>query len=236
MPRLLSFYFRFVMTNSRIIHKEIDYIVMKKSSSNRPSKDINILEIGPGQSKHYEKSFANQGVKVNLTLMDPFPKAILKKIVGINKLVIKKGIAPTGLKLFKTNEFDLVICSHVIEHLEKSQGYLLLYEIDRIAEYSSIISTPNGFAWQPPGEDNPFNAHLSSWTPKELKNLNWNLIYGTVGLKYFFGPGAKPLPIRRTFSRVLGVLYLVFQRFPNFCWAFIAVKRVKNHRTLFMDS
>jgi hypothetical protein len=233
MLRLLNFYYRFVITNRKIICDELDYIKNKINSSN-PFLFINILEIGPGQSEHYKKSFGDYAANVNLTLIDAFPKGISKKIEGFNKVVIKKGIVPLDLSMFKTNEFDLVICSHVIEHLTKSQGYLLLYEINRIAKYSSIITTPNGFAWQPPGKDNPYNAHLSAWTPKELKKLNWNLTYGSVGPKYFFGPSAKPIPTSRTMLTILGILYLVFQRFPNFCWAFTAIKREKNPQTQFM--
>jgi len=131
------------------------------------------------------------------------------------------------LSIFKTYEFDLVICSHVIEHLTESQGNLLLYEIDRLAKYSSTITTPNGFAWHPPGKDNPYNPHLSAWKPKELKKLNWNLILGSVEPKYFFGPSTKPIPTSRTLLRIHRILYLVFQRFPNFYWAFSAIKREK---------
>lgn len=171
---------------------------------------------------------------MNLTLIDAFPKGISKKIEDFNKVVIKKGIVALDLSMFKTNEFDLVICSHVIEHLTKSQGYLLLYEINHIAKYSSTITTPNGFAWQLPGKDNPYNAHLSAWTPKELRKLNWNLTYGSVGPKYSFGPSVKPIPTSRTLLTILGILYLVFQRFPNFCWAFTAIKKEKNHQTQFI--
>lgn len=220
------------MSDSKLTHNEINYVLKKSGASSNST--INILEIGPGRSDHYLKNYTYGAAKINLTLIDAFPEGLSQNIPHHIKVVIKKGVAPADLNMFKADEFDLVICKHVIEHLDKSSGYLLLYEIDRIAKYSSMVTTPMGFVWQVPGNDNPYNAHLSGWTPSELKRLNWNSIYGQTGPKYFFGPGAEPIVMNRGLLRILGFLYPVFQRFPNMCFAFTAIKREKNYRTNFL--
>ncbi len=141
-----------------------------------------------------------------------------------------RGHAPSDLAVFGDSVFDVVVCKNVIEHLPKHDGYLLLYEIDRICKFSSVLYTPNGFSWQPPSSNASFNAHLSGWTPRELKQLGWISQKGHVGLKSFFGPYAT-LRIKSSFIlKFLGLSYPFLQFIPRFCYAFSAVKRLKNAR------
>jgi hypothetical protein len=71
----------------------------------------------------------------------------------------------------------------LIEHLSREDGYKLLYEVDRISAFASLIFTPNGFVWQPPTEKNSFDAHLSGWTPSEFRRMGWSKLKGHGGSK-----------------------------------------------------
>lgn len=71
-----------------------------------------------------------------------------------------------------------------------------------------------------------YNAHLSSWTPHELKECGYFEQFGEVGPKSVFGPGAAAkFKINNFLGMSLGILYPLFQRFPNFMYAFSALKR-----------
>ena len=191
---------------------------------------ISFLEIGPGPSLDWQKFIGVHAEKVEVTLMEATPELLKEDEFENFSVSFFSGHAPSGLAVFGYNEFDLVVCKNVIEHLPKHEGYLLLYEIDRICKFSSVLYTPNSFTWQPSSTNAPFNAHLSGWTPRELKHLGWSFQRGHVGLKPFFGPYAT-LKIKSSFFlKFLGLCYPLVQLFPWFCYTFSAVKRTKNLR------
>lgn len=190
---------------------------------------IKVLEIGPGELDFYNDRYKIDDISINLTMIDANPISINTRS---QKIIIKifKGLIPTDLSKFKDKSFDLVVCSHVIEHLSKENGYLLMYELDRLTKFVSIISTPNGFSWQTPinsrGKVDWYNAHLSAWIPSELKKCGYTQQFGEVGPKFIFGPGAGPkIRINYLIGFLLGVSYPIFQRFPNSTFAFSAIKR-----------
>jgi len=218
-------------SKTKVINKELFLIHRKKLSlgSNLP---VSVLEIGPGERNLFNLRYVNSKFKVNLSLIDAVPNLISSSIPKSLNSKIYKGVVPKDLKQFQDKSFEIVICSHVIEHLKKEDGYLLMYELDRITKYVSVISTPNGFAWQTPldknGKNDPFNAHVSGWTPKELKQCGYLEQFGEVGPKLIFGPGAaSKFNQSRTVAIILGIMYPIFQLFPNFCFAFTSIKRHK---------
>jgi ubiquinone/menaquinone biosynthesis C-methylase UbiE len=75
---------------------------------------------------------------------------------------------------FKDKQFDLTLCIDVLEHLPKYTGIKLIKEMQRISKMIIII-TPN---WKcPQGEinGNPFQRHISKWSPNELKKLGFKV-------------------------------------------------------------
>ena len=193
---------------------------------------VRILEIGPGPSHEWIEYLKLNPTKSHITLFDASPELLGKVNSEDFNAEYIEGIAPRDLTQFKTNSFDIVICKNVIEHMSKDDGYKLLYEIDRISRFSSVIFTPNGFVWQPPSFNAPFNAHLSGWNPRELKELGWDNLTGHVGLKICFGPYAVPKFTSKFIQKLLGISYPFQQKFPNYCFAFSAVKQGKNARVL----
>jgi phospholipid N-methyltransferase len=208
---------------SKLVNNEISSILKRQDK-------ISFLEIGPGPSLDWQKFIGEHAEKVEVTLMEATPDLIKKDEWENFTVSFFRGHAPSDLAVFGDNVFDLVVCKNVIEHLPKHEGYLLLYEIDRICKFSSVLFTPNSFTWQPSSPNAPFNAHLSGWTPRELKQLGWSSQKGHVGLKSLFGPFAT-LKIESPFLlKFSGLSYPLAQLFPRFCYAFSAVKRLKNAR------
>jgi hypothetical protein len=223
------FVYRFVkfFQVSRIIAKELEVL----SNEIEPDKIIRVLDIGAGPAKYWNDKvlldfFCKR--KVEITLFDATEESGLaspSELISVSKIV---GIAPNDLDTFGDSEFDLVIALDLIEHLTKEDGYSLLYQLDRLALKSSLIFTPNGFVWQPPSLNNPFNAHISAWKPRELRQLGWKQQYGNVGFSFFVGPYGL-LKYNSRVINLLNTLALPIVRFfPSLGFSFTAIKRQKN--------
>lgn len=199
------------------------------------SRPLRILDLGAG-SAHY---WANpkiyqflQNTSSKLTLVDASADIALDPRLDMENIDSIIGILPKALKAMKEDSYDVVVCLDLIEHLSKESGYKLLYEIDRICQFTSVIYTPNGFVWQPPSANNEFNAHISSWLPKELKKLGWHIQRGHVGLRFLIGPYAIPKKQANShiFLELLALARISCFRLPNSSFAFSAVKRAKSPR------
>lgn len=90
-------------------------------------------------------------------------------------------------KLAAEDSFDVVFLLDVLEHLPKHQGWSLLYDINRIAKHGIGITVPNGFDWQPPAPENPFQAHISEWNYRDLRLAQMTKVIGSHGLKILSG-------------------------------------------------
>ena len=141
----MSKYFSYVKKLSDLVCNEI----MKMDSG-----EINILDIGCGPSNMWEnisnKLTADIRKRIKLTMFDAEVSLLANLNLGFNQISKVKGFAPTDLAKFKDDQFNFILCFNVIEHISKSNGYLLLYQMDRISSQSKMIYTPNGFVYNPP--------------------------------------------------------------------------------------
>jgi hypothetical protein len=71
----------------------------------------------------------------------------------------------------------------MIEHLPKSDGSLLLYEMNRIARKAFAISCPNGSRWQPPSSTHKLQAHISGRSYREFRSMGVSRIRTYHGLR-----------------------------------------------------
>lgn len=197
------------------------------------SSEIRILDIGAGSAWYWEEILdrfpENQ---ISLALMDAIEikgNLLTEPRHEINRIV---GQVPEGLTITPDDHYDIVLAFDLIEHLSKESGYLLLYEIDRICTHTNIIFTPNGFVWQPPSVNNPFNAHISGWRPSEFRKLGFNKIQGHTGLRILRGAYAQPKTwIKSWFLLEIDALATILVwKIPRFAFSFTAVKRTKNSR------
>jgi SAM-dependent methyltransferase len=186
---------------------------LKRISSSMESP-VKVLDVGCGNGWYWTTGRLGNLVDSKVIELHILDAAVPPKSLSLISKV-HQGIAPETLARFSTNEFDFVTTFDLIEHFPKHLGYQLLYEIDRIASKGSSVFTPNGFVWQPGSENNPFNAHLSGWTSKELSRLGWDKQYSTSGLRLLHGPYGKlkinpvnKLSIGINFlSHVLGIMH-----------------------------
>src|SRR5690606_33728320 len=77
---------------------------------------------------------------------------------------------------FKANSFDTVLCSHVIEHLHKKDGFQLINQINIIASKQIIIITPVGLIPVSAHHGNSWEEHKSGWAPVDLESLGYRCI------------------------------------------------------------
>lgn len=104
---------------------------------------------------------------------------------------------------FKNKSVDFLICSEVIEHLEKDKGKLFLKEVDRVMKTGgrAIITTPNINMETQVGDK---DAHHSRWNTGDFQAFNYKVI--GVGLRISHGYGesyTKPvLALSHTFTFV----------------------------------
>jgi SAM-dependent methyltransferase len=217
--------------------------LLRLKSKNLGSKSpIEILDVGSSSGEIWKQVASDgwlksKGIYLEVTLFDANAQAYDKatQAEGLT-LVFFSGIAPVDLRKFGSETFDLVTAFDIIEHLPKDQGYHLLYELNRLSA-TSVIRCPNGFVWQPPFESNPFQAHVSSWTARELKGLGWNKQYGESGLKWLVGIGTIPhwitsqSSLRRRFSfleRVpLALSQLLLFKAPGLMAEVVSIRRTR---------
>lgn len=86
-----------------------------------------------------------------------------------------------------TQEFEVVTCIEVIEHLEWNAGQKLLDELERIGS-RVIVTTPNILFQQNEYDGNSFQRHLSQWRPSDFRRRGY-VVYGTGSLNV--GHGVK---------------------------------------------
>ena len=235
MNSLPEFSFRHLNTPQSMLAQELWSWVEKN-----PGEHLRILDCGSGSGNMWTVGRLGEFVKANsqrlsVSLLDAAsPEAKLDPAIFVNVV----GNLPQALSSIPDDSFDVVLAFDVIEHLEKSNGYLLLYEMDRVGRDCQIIFTPTGFLWQPPSRNNPHNAHISGWFPRELRLLGWKRQTGLMGFKWLMAPyGAQRFSSRSKIASVLLDLGMrlsqVFARpFPSLAHSFFAVKKSKNPRLL----
>ena len=210
-------------------------------ASKNPGKPVMVLDVGGGIGGVWcqldtEGWLRRNSVQLEVIVFDAIqPLDPVKS--GNLALSWRRGIAPDDLELVASDSMDLVTALDVIEHLPKHDGYLFLYHLDRISK-TSFIRTPTGFLWQPPFRGNPYQAHISSWTPKELKSLGWSRQFGEGGPRLLIGIGTVPKWVYsesrfRANFRLLERFAIYMGRvltplIPSWSVEFVAIKRIKN--------
>jgi hypothetical protein len=195
---------------------------------------LTVLDLGAGNGNYWRTGKLGELVSIKnirVTCLD-----INYKKNENGNIVYITGNVPASLDLFTENSFNLVIAFDLLEHLTKSDGYLTLYGMQRICSNACVAFTPNGFSWQPPSDNNKFNAHISSYTVQDFKSFGFKKIHGMVSLKQLIGPYSLPknntTRVRREIIALFGIL--VF-KLPNLGYSIFTVflktksyKRINN--------
>ncbi|MCL4544111.1 MAG: class I SAM-dependent methyltransferase [Chloroflexi bacterium] len=97
--------------------------------------------------------------------------------------------AATIGRVFREKSVDTVVALDLIEHFDKSDGAILLREMERIARQRVVVLVPNGYVVQDRRvvAANPWMEHLSAWSPEEFESLGYR-VAGWSGWRGFAGP------------------------------------------------
>ncbi len=108
------------------------------------------------------------------------------------------------------SEYDVVTCCHVIEHLSREDGDLLLRRLEKMARYMVYIETPNGFREQV-AEMVP-QRHLSGWFPHDFASRGYT-VFGS-GIKGARGSYGAAQVVSESVTRCLerATQWSVFRR------------------------
>lgn len=127
---------------------------------------------------------------------------------------------------FKEKSFDVVLCMHVIEHLERDMGYEVIKMFEKIAKKKIIMGIPNK-ARTPSyyiEEGELRTGHRSYWSAKNLSSLGYKVI-PTDGIKCFENINARRA-FRKFFlvRKMIQMQEIICKFFPEISVNFIAIK------------
>ncbi len=152
--------------------------------------ELRVLDVGSGEGRLWSRLAPDVRRRLQITGVDADPmwRDPEQRRLFVESII--QGSAPDVLSTIESESFDVVTAYDLIEHMDRSSGYRLLYEMERIARRRCLVFTPNGMVWQPPAPNNPFNAHVSGWYPRDFVDFGWRTVYGCVGLRSNYGPYA----------------------------------------------
>jgi len=91
-------------------------------------------------------------------------------------------LSVTETAVFLDDSYDIVICTDVVEHLEREAALKLLYECTRVCRRTAIVYTPITFRnnQQPDGGawglgDNDYQLHRCIVTKEELERAGYKV-------------------------------------------------------------
>jgi glycosyltransferase involved in cell wall biosynthesis len=76
---------------------------------------------------------------------------------------------------FGPGTFDFVLCSEVLEHLQRREAEGVIAEMEGIARRQVVITVPTGHCHQVEYDGNPYQAHHSSWMPEDFRRLGYTV-------------------------------------------------------------
>lgn len=140
-----------------------------------------VLDVGSGEGSvlqwldKYEFSDNITSVEISQSGVDKLKARSMKSVKAIHLF--------DGYKLpFDDNSFDLVMCSHVIEHVEHPR--LLLREIKRVSKYQ-IMEVPIDFSYKVDQKVKHFldYGHINIYTPQTFRFLLLSEGFEVLGYK-----------------------------------------------------
>jgi len=134
------------------------------------SKTVTMLDLGCGDGTATNRLNLPSGFEI--TGVD-----IFKKYLEIAKtLRIYQKLNHSDIKKYNPrSKFDVVVASHVLEHLNKKDGLKFIRKLENIAQNRVIIATPIGQFPQEDIDKNKYQIHKSTWDVEEMKNLGYKV-------------------------------------------------------------
>jgi ubiquinone/menaquinone biosynthesis C-methylase UbiE len=200
------------------------WIIRRKLDKNVYS----VLDVGCGKGQPMKLlSSSKRFYRVGADLFKPF---IIK--AKHEKIHDEYVLCDVRFLPFKPRSFDLVLCLHIIEHLQKSDGLRLIEQIERISRVQIIVVTPVGFIPFLPLDgdynENPLQEHRSGWIQTEFIERGYEVrgqglraIYGEYGLAHKFSKHIRYLTYIVSY-----LLEPITYFFPNLAVYVVCVKKL----------
>lgn len=186
-------------------------IIIRKLQSLGDLSKLKVLDIGSGKISIFQKINISHKFK-KLTMLD----IILNKSKKIHNIEKIKSTIDKMDNYFNSGEFDVVSAFDVVEHLDKKKSLELIKKMKKITSKMIILITPNGFLFQPPAPDNPYQEHKCGYSHEELNNLGFNT-EGIIGPKF----------LRKEFHNLKSPKFLTF--IINLFFIFFTRKLLKKY-------
>ncbi len=178
-----------------------------------------VLDLGCGCNSPIQH--CNVPFSVGVDLFEPYLEESKKK--AIHSEYIKADMREVE---FESKSFDAVLCSEVLEHLIKEDGYELIEKMAKWARNKVIITTPNGYLWQDGFADNPLQEHKSSWRVEDFQQLGFK-VKGLGGWKKLRGyKGFIKYRPASFWGFISGLSQKITSRYPKFSFRLYAVKEI----------
>ncbi len=165
-----------------------------------------------------------------------------KKIVGVDlfKKYIKEAkaadlhdeyvLSDIRKMKFAANSYDIVLASHVIEHLPFKDTKKFVKDLERIAKKQVIIATPIGQMNHPAVDNNKLQIHLSHFYPEDFEKMGYQVL--KYGRKSILGEKGVVHKVKSRFLRqliflahiMISPLFYLYQ--PTADYYFVAYKKI----------
>lgn len=192
-----------------------------------------VLDLGCGQGKPMAmiKFWRKIKYAVGVDLYKPYIKEA--KEYGLHDKYIISDVRKLE---FKSKSFDLVLASHILEHLSKKDGWKLLEKMEKIAKKQVIVATPIGKQYQPMYDDNILQEHQSCFFPEEFEKRGYKII--KYGMRWLLDEHSNGLvhkfknPILRKIIYALNfIITPIYYLFPKVCdYSFVAYKNFETQK------
>lgn len=161
-----------------------------------------VLDLGCGDGKIMKD--LSEGEDWEITGVDIHKESVnqAKKIRVYNRLIVADVVDAVRNFIKNRRKFDVVFCSQMLEHLDKSRGEELLRLAEKISLKRVIITTPQGFVRQAKEyiDENPYQKHKSGWSRQDFVSRGYK-VYG-LGFRLIWSEEGLARDRRSSFSGV----------------------------------
>jgi len=193
----------------------IDYLIPKETKT--------LLDLGTGKGELASYIKRRRKIVIDgIEIFKPYVDSLKKS--GIYRSVIVGDI--TKIRLVN-KEYDIVLCSQVLEHLQKEKAIRVLKCWEKYAGKRIIVGVPNGRVNQGEYDGNKYQEHNSTWSRRDLEQLGYR-VYGQGAGWIYCGDSSNGNIVKRIPLFMIGYLLSPYYRyFPEKAAHLIAVKDKK---------
>ena len=143
-------------------------------------RKTSVLDIGCGDGSAIERLNLPRNFEITgIDIYEPYLK------IAKGKKIYKRLIKMDARKIEVNKKYDIVLASHILEHLDRAEGERFIKKLEKIAKKRVIIAAPIGYFPQDEYDSNPYQEHKSHWSVDDLRKLGYSI--SSQGLKIFWG-------------------------------------------------